>query len=197
MGNNCSQCGKSPAIYQIAGHPLCLDCAYKAEQINNMKLTQCMRDINWLMGQMESSVGMPGICGPRYDIPKPPPVLNSGDMTFNNINIQKSTIGAVNTGNIGQIDVSLSNIKNGGNEELASILKEFTEALLRSVELSDSLKNEILEHLSFLAGQATLPELGRKKSVIQTLLSTIERIVSNVPALIEIFERLKGMFGSL
>jgi hypothetical protein len=38
---------------------------------------------------------------------------------------------------------------------------------------------------------------GRKKSVIQTLLSTIKRIVSNAPTLIEIFEQLKGMFGSV
>ncbi|MGA2171523.1 MAG: hypothetical protein ABSG82_00735 [Sedimentisphaerales bacterium] len=197
MSKSCSQCGKSPAIYQIADHLLCLDCAYKAEQINEIKLTQCMRDINWLMGQMEVATGLPGLCGPRYELPKPPPILNSGNLTFNNINVEKSVIGAVNTGNIGQIDISLSNIKNGGNEELATVLKEFTEAILRSVELTDSLKNEILEHLSFLAGQASLPEPARKKSVIQTLLSTIERVISSIPALIALFDRLKGMFGSL
>jgi len=191
----CCQCGKIPAVYQINGSPLCLDCAHKAEQINYMKQQQYMREINYLTAEMESIVGIPGIL-PRYEMPKPTPIIKTqGGLTLNNINISQSVVGSINTGNIGQIDVALTNIKNGGAEETAKIIKEFTEVVLGEQKLNNDIKNEIIEQLSFLANQAAIPEEGQKKSIIGPILNTIKKSIESIPKLLTLFEALKNIFG--
>jgi len=195
MSATCCQCGKTPAIYQIAGNPLCLDCAYKVEQINHMKQQQYIQEMNYLTDHMESVVGLPGVL-PRYEVPKPPPIIKTqGGLTLNNINVNQSVVGSINTGNIGQIDVALTNIKNGGAEKTAQIIKEFTEAVLEEQKLNNSIKNEIIEQLSFLANQAALPKEGQKKSIIAPILNTIKKSIENISKLLTLFEALKNIFG--
>jgi len=190
----CCQCGKIPAVYQIEGNPLCLDCAYKAEKINYMKQEQYMRQINFLMADMETMVGMPGIL-PRYEMPKPNPIIKTqGVLTLNNINVNQSVVGSINTGSIEQIDVALTNIKNGGAEETADIIREFTEAVLEEKKLNTDIKNEIIEQLSFLASQAALPEEGQKKSIIFPVLNKIRKGIESIPILLILFEALEKLF---
>ena len=192
---SCCQCGKV-AVYQVKGNPLCLDCVYKVEQINYMKQIQYMQEINYLNAEMEALIGLPGI-SPRYEIPKPPTILQSqGKITFNNINVNKSVIGAINTGNIGQIDIALNNIKNSGDEDTAKIIKEFTEGIMNEKELNNQLKNAIIEQLSFLASQAALPKDGQKKSIIQPILKTIGESIKHIATLVNLFEALRDIFGS-
>ena len=104
-------------------------------------------------------------------------------------------IGSINTGNIGQIDVALSDIKNGGNDELANNIKEFTEAVLASTVLTIEMKNEIIEQLSFLSGQATVPKESQKGSIIKPILSTIGKGIQHIPSLLTLFEKLGQFFG--
>jgi hypothetical protein len=163
--------------------------------MNYMTQIQNMEIINYLTAQMESMVGLPG-CLPRFNIPKPPAVIQQkGSITLNNINIEKSVIGAINTGNIGQIDVALSNIKNGGNEELFSVFKEFTEAVLQAKELDDKMKNEIIEQLVVLSSQAALPEEGRKQSIIRMILASIGDYTQHISGLVALLKQLKDFFG--
>ena len=195
MSKKCSQCGNAEAIYEIEGHPLCLNCAYKVEQMNNMELVANMQQINFLLGQIEATTGLYGF-SPKYQIPEAPPIINQqGGITLNNINVEKSVIGSINTGNIGQIDVALSNIRNGGDDKLADNIKEFTEAVLASTELTIEMKNEIVEQLSFLSGQATVPQESQKRSIIKPILSTIGEGIQHIPGLLTLFEKLGQFFG--
>jgi len=195
MSKKCSQCKRSPAVYQINGHPLCVDCAYKIQQMNYMEQVQNMQQMNWLCAHMETVAGVPGIL-PRFEIPKPPPIIKQqGGITLNNINVEQSVVGSINTGNIGQIDVALSNIKNGGDDELANTIKEFTEAILASNELTIEMKNELIEQLSFLTGQATVPKESRKGSIIKPILTTISKSIQHLPGLVTLFEKLGPFFG--
>lgn len=195
MSKKCSQCGNAEAIYEMNGHLLCLNCAYKIKQIDHMERVANMQQMNFLLGQAEAVTGLYGLY-PKYQIPEAPPIINQqGDITLHNINVEKSVIGSINTGNIGQIDVALSNIKNGGDNELANNIKEFTEAVLASTELTIEIKNEIIEQLSFLSGQATVPKESQKGSVIKSILSTIGKAIQQIPSLLTLFGKLGPFFG--
>ena len=195
MSKKCSQCGNAEAICEMSGHLLCLNCAYKIKQMNHMELVGYMQQMNFLLGQAEATTGLYGLF-PKYQIPAAPTIINQqGGITLNNINVDKSVIGSINTGNIGQIDVALSNIKNGGDDELANIIKEFTEAVLTSIELTIEMKNEIIEQLSFLSGQAAVPKESQKGSIIKTILSTIGKGIQHIPSLLALFEKLGPFFG--
>ncbi len=195
MSKKCSQCSNAKAIGTMHGHPLCLDCMYKIKQMEYMDLTANMRQINFLLGQAEATTGIYGLF-PKYQIPEAPRIVNQqGDITLNNINVEKSVIGSINTGNIGQIEVALSNIRNGGDDELANNIKEFTEAVLASTELTIEMKNEIVEQLSFLSGQATVPKESQKGSIIKPILSTIGKGIQHIPSLLTLFEKLGPFFG--
>ncbi len=192
----CCQCGKIPALYQINGNPLCIDCAHKAEQIKYMQQAQYMQEMNHLSAEMESIVGIPDIL-PRYEIPKPPPIIKTqGGLTLNNIKVSQSVIGAINTGNVQQIDVALTNIKNGGNDNAAQVIKQFTEAMLQEKAIDNNLKNQIIEQLLFLASQASIPADRQKKSIINVLLENIKKGIEHVPTLLSLFEILKKLFGA-
>ncbi len=195
MNKKCSQCSNAIAIGTIHGHPLCLDCMHKVKQMEHMDLAAHMRQMNFLLGQMEATTGLHDLF-PKYQIPEPPPIINQqGGITLNNISVEKSVVGSINTGNIGQIDVALSNIKNGGDNELANNIKEFTEAVLTSTELTIDIKNEIIEQLSFLSGQATVPKENQKGSIIKPILSTISKGIQHIPSLLTLFEKLGPFFG--
>jgi hypothetical protein len=106
----CSQCGK-PAIISIGGNPLCVDCNLKFEQAQQIEFIRNATVLNNLSAEMEVATGIPGLC-PRIEIPKPPP-LQQSPVTFNNIRVDSSVIGSINTGQVKQIDVSMDNIKAG------------------------------------------------------------------------------------
>jgi hypothetical protein len=195
MSKKCSQCGNAEAIYKMGEHLLCLNCTQKIKQMNHMDLVANMQMVNFLSGHMDSMVGLCGI-SPKFQIPEAPPTINQqGDITLNNINVEKSVIGSINTGNIGQIEVALSNIRNGGDDELAKNIKEFTEAVLASTEITIEMKNEIIEQLSFLSGQATVPKESQKGSIIKPILSTIGKGIQHIPSLLTLFEKLGPFFG--
>ncbi len=134
-----------------------------------------MAMINYLGEQMEYSVfgGTP----PRLEIPRPA-AASPGPITFNNIHVDRRVVGAINTGEIQKLDVSLSHIKQGGEEELLNVLKQLTEAILNDPAFPVSDKNAAVEHLTYLAEQAELPKANRKISTAKTVLAGLERLLS-------------------
>jgi hypothetical protein len=169
----CSQCDK-PALYQSGGHLFCLACYTKVEQIRQNEIASNMAMINYLGNHMEYSVfgGTP----PRLEIPQPS--VNVGPATFHNIHVDHSVIGAINTGEVQKLDVALSNIRNGGDEELHGVLTRLTEAIVNDMSFQTSAKNEALEHLSFLAEQAKLPKDNRKSATARIVFAGLERLLS-------------------
>src|SRR5208283_3378744 len=113
----CEQCGK-PAVGSAGQVNLCVDCIYKLQLADYYRQQQYAQRMNFILDQAEMVTGLCG--GPRMAMPRPPTILQGGPMTFNNIRVDRSVVGAINTAEVQKIDVALSHIRIGGSEELAS-----------------------------------------------------------------------------
>jgi hypothetical protein len=180
----CSQCGK-PAVFELNGHPICVDCNLKVQQAAQIRDNMLKEQENFLLDQMDAAIGM-GRFGPRHKIQ--PPVAPVS------INFDRSVVGAINTGNVKNMEVALNNIHvQNGNAELEKALKEFTEAVLNEKSLAVAMKDGIVEQLSVLAAQAALPKESRLKAVMYAMVTNIG---ASIPvALIEHWDKIKAMLG--
>jgi hypothetical protein len=173
-------------------HPLCVDCNLKFEQTFRMQRQAIMEQINFLMDQADAVTGIYGVT-PRYKIQQP--VIHQGAMNFHNIKIDRSVVGAVNTGSVEKMEVALNRIHTqNGNPELERKLKDFTEAVLRETQLSDELKNDIVEQLSVLAAQVAMPEESRIKTVMKALVTSIAANIATT-GLVEHWQAIKHLLG--
>jgi hypothetical protein len=150
----------------------CLGCNAKYQQAQDAILYRLEREHNRLLDEIDMISGIP-TTGGRYPERKPP-VTMSG--TFNNIRIDRSTIGAVNTGTVQSLQVSLAGIRQGGDEELARALKEMTEGVLKSSELLAAQKDEALELLETLASEAARPKPQRRSTAMRAVVSAFSEI---------------------
>jgi hypothetical protein len=114
---------------------------------------------------------------------------------FHNINVQGSVVGAVNTGQVQQIDVAVDHIKLGGDAALARSLAEFAEALLADTELHENDKKEVLEQLSFLTTQTVAPKEQRKPGMVRSVMEEVAKAVSVSTALVTLWEKLHPLLS--
>jgi hypothetical protein len=169
-----------------------VDCFHKlqlAEYYNDQRYAQRM---NFVLEQAEMISGIYG--GPRVAMPQPPPILRTGPMTFNNIRIDRSVVGAINTAQVQRIDIALSHIKVGGAEELASQLSDFTEAVLASTEMSNGLKDDIMAHLSFLAEQVQSQQKA-PTATLKTVLRAVATGISAINSLVALWGKVHPLFS--
>ncbi len=188
----CCQCGKKPAVGSVNNKPLCIDCYTKLQQTAIQSIPYLQSEINYLADHIESITGAYGAL-PRYRIPQP--ITNQSTLTFNNINVDRSVVGAINTAEVKQIDITMSNIKNSGNENLAAALKEFTEAVISETKINKDIKNEIIELVSFLAKQSLLIKENRQTSVINAILPRIAGLVSTIATLAPLWEKFTSLIN--
>lgn len=188
----CDQCGK-PAMYNVMGHPLCLDCCAKHEAMVRARTMMMREHVNFLLDQAEATTGLHGVT-PRYKITKP--VIHQGPMNFHNIKVDNSVVGAINTGMVGQIDVALDHVQveSGSAEVLKAALKEFTEGTLREESLTNEAKNEILEQLAFLTTEITKPKQARVVVVLKALAESIAVKVATT-GLADLWNKIRQMVG--
>jgi len=138
------------------------------------------RNINMLEGEMWDTVGLPRPAPPFPE--RKPPVVIQDKRTQNMIHIDRSVIGAVNTGTINSLEVSMNQISNSDNK-LAQALKEFTEAVGKDTVLIETQKREIIEQLSVLSQEIALSKEKRKYSVIKVLMESIRNVAACSKAL--------------
>jgi hypothetical protein len=191
----CYQCDKPAVIRYGEGKEtmlFCLDCNLKFQQAADMIQRRNAEMINYLTGQIESHFGMYGMF-PRYKIT--PPLIHQGEIKLNNINVNNSVVGAINTGVVQSIDISLSVIKNQGDIEIVKVIKDLTEEVLQSKKMEDDKKNEILEQLSFISEQLSKPKESRIWSVIKPVFATIGSALSGFSNLLGIWEKLRTLLG--
>ncbi|CAD7779676.1 hypothetical protein DMNBHIDG_02147 [Candidatus Methanoperedenaceae archaeon GB37] len=112
---------------------------------------------------------------------------------MNNINIQNSNVGAINTGNVESIDVSLTFLKEQRNEEIAELIKILTKEIIKNKDIVENQKNEILEQLAFITEQLSIPKEQRKTSILKTIFATIFTSISGFSNLLEILEKVKKL----
>ena len=134
----CMQCGR-PAIMDYGGSPLCVERHYMMQMASYLQISQVAANLNYLSEKIAQGTGY--IVPPTY-IQIPPAPFIGDSFTLNHINVSNSTVGAINTGTVGHLDAAITMFKGHGNAELASAIKEFTQALIDNHEIEAAAKND-------------------------------------------------------
>lgn len=182
----CSQCDRPAVVfYEDSELGLCVDCFHKLQQANALQQqTATARQnsiaelLNFNLAQMELQSGLP-FSLPRYQTT--PNSYFTGNV--NNIQIDRSVVGSVNTGNINELEIAMNNINAQEHGSLAEGIKNFTEAVLKSDEIDEDAKEDIIEQLAVISEEAGKSEEQRKQSVLKTLLVAVKDTVSTSAAL--------------
>lgn len=192
----CSQCG-TPAIWKVAGNLLCVDCYSKFQNALAIQQQQNAAIINYLSAQFDAFLPF-GPPTPRLNMPSPTPnVQHQGDVVFNNISVDRSVVGAINTAEVKHIDVSLDQIRMGGNDELVSAAGSFTEAVLSAKDLSDEQKKEILEQVSFLTSQTLQSTEKRKLGLVKAAFQSLNQAAGTIHTLGEAWGKLEPLLQAV
>jgi hypothetical protein len=117
--------------------------------------------------------------------------------TLNQLAVDHSVIGAINTGQIRNLNVALDNVKNAGSPELANALQQLTEAVLASSELSPEKKKLAVNHLSNITDQAALPKDKRQSRIGRKILEGFERVISVSPVLLGIWDTVQPLVETI
>lgn len=169
--------GKHDEDDSLALH-LCIPCLNLLTAALGRQQEQRERMINALVSQIDDIGGLaprPSMFPPRHQ------VVVHGGMVFNNIDIKGSTVGAVNTGTIGQVDVAITTIRNHGDDGVAEALKGLTEGLLRA-DIASSLRDEALELVSVLSVEASAPPEARKRRAALRIAESLSTLLQGASA---------------
>lgn len=120
-----------------------------------------------------------------------------GNTTYKTeIHLSNSTVGILNTGEIEDvqsISVNISTLAESGHAEMAKAIKELTEAVAASQELSADERAYVLENLEELSKQALLPPNERAKlGVIKSLASGVGASLSAAGGVAEVWSTWGG-----
>ena len=174
----CQECGK-PAMYQLSnGALICLEC------IDRFQFEQNAAMINFLLGEVESSTE-----GSPLEIPKL--VRRHQLVTFNNIRVDHSIVGAINTGQAQAIDVGLSYVKQNGDPALSELFQEFAQAVLDSRELDQAARKAIIEQLSFLISQLLAKPEQKRTAIVDAVFKNIKEALLAFSGLVTLWEKLE------
>ena len=123
VSNRC-ECGKTAVVTGVAD--LCVDCYYKLAVAHTLQLRNAAIGMNHAAMEMDFVTGLRSFT-PQMQVPD----LPRAPMTLNNIKVDNSVVGAINTGEVGTIDVSNTQLGHTGNKGVGDALKVLTEATVR------------------------------------------------------------------
>lgn len=120
-----------------------------------------------------------------------------------NIIISQSNIGLLNTGeleDVKSISVNITSLQNSGYAEVAEALKNLTEAVVNSQELSSEKQSEVLDQLTELSRWATLTaEQRAKPGVLKAVLGGLATTLGAAGGLAEVWSTwgpaIRAFFG--
>jgi hypothetical protein len=165
----CASCGK-PAFVLLGGVPACIDCNYKHEISQWMQFAQNAAMLNFAAQEIDASVGF-GV-SPQIQIPRPPmPPINYNNQT---VSVSGGNVGAINFGNVHEIQVSLQSLTESGAQAIVEPLAKLTDSILNSGDADERTKNELLEQVATLTALATTKPEERKPGVVKALFSAIK-----------------------
>lgn len=171
---------------------LCVDCYLKLVQATAIQQDTLGRTLNMLHAQMEFALPMP-MRLPRYRTREHPII---GDLVLNNIKIDRSTIGVLNTGVVTNLDSAVTVLNQQGQSELGKAIAQFTEQLAGS-GLSPTNKEKVAELLSALSTEAIAPKSNQKKAVVPPLLSEISGLIQGAAGLVQLWAPLQHLFTAV
>ncbi len=172
----CGQCGK-PAIVQAAGVSLCVDCYYRLVVTQTLQLRNAAIGSNAAAQQMDFVSDLRNFT-PRMQVPDLPPA----PFTLNNIHVDRSTVGAINTGEVAKIDVSITLLQQAGNKDISEALRSLTQATIDASEMPEDSKSQALDQVGYLSEQAAAAAKDRKPGMIRAALSAITQTATTVSA---------------
>jgi hypothetical protein len=151
------------------------------------------REMNFLIGMAESTTGVYGV------MPKFPQrqVVQLENMTLNNIKVDRSTIGVLNTGTIGTVDVAVTTLRQSGEPDAAEMFARLTEAVVKDPRLKPETKNQALEFLSILSTEATAPKERRRSLAMMALLERLSSLLSGAAAGAQLWNQYGPMLRRL
>lgn len=159
--------------------PLCLDCNLKLAQVTALQLDLCGRMFNYHTAEAEAALGVGGIL-PRFPERQ---VIQGGSVTLNNIRLDRSVVGVLNTGTIETVDAAVTALGAAHEEGVADAVKALAEAVAASTGATAEQKNQVLEILSVLATEATAPKEKRRSAAMRPLLQELSTHVGAIASL--------------
>ena len=180
-------------MYELGGHYLCLHCYTKLMQVENQKLSHLSGQLNYLHDLMDEMVGIPSYAR----MPITQPVIDGRKITYNHINVDRSVIGTINTGTISNLNQTLENVSNNINPDIAKLLSIFAETILKSDQMDDGSKEDVMEQLSFISEQIAIEKSKQKKGMVRKALDSINSKISCVPTILKIWEQIQLILGPL
>ena len=149
---------------------------------------------NAVLDDMDNVTGIRSVGG-RIDLPPLPPA----PFTLNNIKVDNSVVGSINTGNVQAIDVSLTYLHQAGNDKAGDALRRLTEAVLQDKMLDATTKHELIEQIAFLSEQAIVAAKDRKPGLIKATLASLTLAAGTVTTVAAAWHTaepiLKSVFG--
>lgn len=161
-----------------------------------MEFAQNASMLNFAAAEMDAVAGI-GPPTPTIQIPKPPlPPISYNNQT---VSISGGTVGAINFGNVHDIQVNLQSLVETGSPDLVEPLTKLTDAILNSQDADEPTKNELLDQIATLTALASSKPEERKPGVVKALFSGIKQgagaISSAAGAWAAVEPLLKGHFG--
>jgi hypothetical protein len=177
-------------MVEYGGNPLCVEHHLMMQQAAYLQMSQIAAHVNFLEEEIARGTGY--ILPPnRIEIPRPPFL---GDrLTLNNINVSKSTIGAINTGTVQHLDASITLLERRGESQIAAAVKELTQAIVDSNEIDASAKNEIAEQLVFLIAQVGAKSEERSIGIARSVLAGISSLLGHTASLVTLWDKLRPL----
>lgn len=189
----CHQCSR-PALYQITDQeiPLCLICFERWQSIQNIQFLQNAAMMNQSLDDMDEISGISS-SGGRIPVSEIARAMQR-KQTYNNINITNSQVGVVNTGDLAKIDAAITITTGSDTAIIGQKLKALTQAVVDANEMNAAAKNEMVELLQSLSDQIVG---GRRRSVIVSLLKSIEDRAKGINAIVQLAASLKSAILAL
>jgi signal transduction histidine kinase len=178
----CQQCSR-PAFYQVGNEaiPLCLDCWSKLEETNFRKFLMSAAMANQALDDMNAVTGLSGIGG-RIPVAAIASAFRRSSV-YNNITVTNSQIGVINTGDLAKIDAAITMTAGSDADAIGRQLRDLTQTVLDARDVAADQKRELIELIQALSEQVVS---GRKKSVVLSLLHSIEERAKGANAIIQL-----------
>lgn len=190
----CCQC-KRPALYRVgqdSNVPLCLHCYSIWKRDLDIDFLKNAMMMNVAMDNLDLTTGF-SLTGDRMPVNALARALQGGH-TLNNFNISESQIGVLNTGSINRIDAAITLSKGSDAELVGDQIKELTDAVVASAELTDEQKQAVLELTETLASEV----VGKRKpATIRAIFNGIRGEVKDAGAVAAAAQKLWDLLSPL
>jgi hypothetical protein len=181
-------------VGQVGSVYLCVDCYYRLRVAETLQLRNAAIAANAAAQEMDFVSGLRNFT-PRMQVPDLPPA----PFTLNNIRVDRSTVGAINTGEVATIDVSITVLQQAGNEDVSEALKNLTQVILDAVEIPSATKSQMVDQVAYLSEQAAAAAKDRKPGMIKAACDALTQVATTTTTLATAWNAaapiLRGYFG--